>query len=613
MAARRRTVFGGSRRPRKTGVPGKDGEESETNVFNFVDIMLNMPENPSWKQVVMKLLKVLSLMTIAYFALMALYFAAEFQSTARLKNFNILVVDLDRSIIGNRFLNFTEVNNAVPGQVNWMIQTDYKDVKEVVADVERGLYWGAIVVQPNASTMLNKALATPLSDYDPTKAFLFIYDGGRDPLVVKPYVVASMYSQFLQFTKIFNPTWVYIVLSFAAESNATLVELTEAPQVLGIPVAFEEMDLHPPTASIITSATSVAYIWIFLVAGGSTYMVAHIVQPMTRYASVRRTIITLLLPLLLFLCSLSMAYSVLLLVFGVPFESVGQFMSLFMSILLLQAVVASLVLFLIFLIPVVFIPIITTTFVVMNVIAIFNPVELMPAFYQWVYAMPFLNAVQMARFVLMGSYNRLSYNLPILFAWIMVPITLLPFAITRQKRLMMEALEMEQQEWRQAYARQQRHYFDNGQYRYYDDRSFEDDDAEDYELYDRDTVKKQHRWSHESVRPKSTRSRSHPHLGDDTVRDSSTHARPDTANSDSDRSHDETGDSDNDQRSVNNTAQWIPPPNPLIFGNNASPSAPLESQVFGTHQNPSFIEMPKLSRHPYASELARPHTPDEVK
>ncbi|KAF9180097.1 hypothetical protein BGZ50_006469 [Haplosporangium sp. Z 11] len=613
MLARRRTAFGGSRRPRKTGIPGKNGEEPETNVFNFVDIILNMPKDPSWQQVAMKLLKVLALLTIAYFALMALYFAAEFQSTTRLKNFNILVVDLDHSIIGNRFLNFTETDNAAPEQVNWMIQTGYKDVREIAADVERGLYWGAIVVQPNASTILNKALATPLSNYDPTKAFLFIYDGGRDPLVMKPYVVASMYTQFLRFTKVFNPTWVYIVLSFAAESNATLVELTEAPQVLGIPVAFEEMDLHPPTASIITSATSVAYIWIFLVAGGSTYMVAHIVQPMTRYASVRRTIVTLLLPLLLFLCSLSMAYSVLLRVFGVPFESVGQFISLFMGILLLQAAVASLVLFLIFLIPVVFIPIITITFVVMNVIAVFNPVELMPVFYRWVYAMPFLNAVQMARFVLMGSYNRLSYNLPILFAWITIPITLLPFAITRQKRLMMEVLEMERQEWQQAYDRQQRYYFDNSQYRYREDHRFEDDNAEDHELYGRDTVKKQRRWSHESVRPRSTRSRSHPRLGDDTMRDSNTRTRLDTADSDSSHSYNESGDGDGDQHSVNNTTQWVPPPNPLIFGSNASPSAPPESQVFDTHQSSSFIEMPKLSRHPYASELVRPHTPDEVK
>ena len=62
---------------RKRGVPGKDGEEPETDMFNFVDIMLDMPEEPTWRLVIIKLLKVLAVMTISYFALMALYFAAE--------------------------------------------------------------------------------------------------------------------------------------------------------------------------------------------------------------------------------------------------------------------------------------------------------------------------------------------------------------------------------------------------------------------------------------------------------------------------------------------------------------------------------------------------------
>ncbi|KAF9995926.1 hypothetical protein BGZ65_008464, partial [Modicella reniformis] len=60
----------------------------------------------------------------------------------------------------------------------------------------------------------------------------------------------------------------------------------------------------------------------------------------------------------------------------------------------------------------------------------------------WHYGTP----APMARYVLMGSYNRLVYNLPILFAWGLVLLTLLPFAITPQKRLMMEDLALEGRE-----------------------------------------------------------------------------------------------------------------------------------------------------------------------
>ncbi|KAF9390152.1 hypothetical protein CPC16_005300 [Podila verticillata] len=438
-------------RSRKRGVPGKDGEEPETDMFNFVDIMLNMPEEPTWRLVIIKLLKVLAVMTISYFTLMALYFAAEFQSDDHMKNFEVLVVDLDFGMVGAQYSNFANILSNQTSQLHWVVQPKdrFQTFDQVKAQVESGAYWGAVVIMPNTSSTLNKMLSTPLKDFDPSGAFAFVYDGGRDPLVVKPYIVANMYTSFLQFSKLFNPMWIRFSIGLYTQQGVNITNLYDAPQVLGTPVAFTEYDLHPTTASIITSATSVAYIWIFLVAGGSTYLVANMIQPLTKHSSVPRTMMSLLFPLLLFLATLSMAYSILLLSFGVPFkDGASQFLSLFGGMLLLQLAVSSMVLFLIFLIPVVYIPTITITFVILNVIAVFNPVELMPKFYRWVYAMPFLNAVQIARYVLMGSYNRLHFNLPILGVWILVPWVMLPFAIARQKRLaregMLRALEEEQ-------------------------------------------------------------------------------------------------------------------------------------------------------------------------
>ncbi|KAF9586010.1 hypothetical protein BGW38_010476 [Lunasporangiospora selenospora] len=680
--------YGGAK---KTGIPGRNGEEPETNVFNFISVILDMPERPSWKQTILKLAKALAVLTISYFLLMALYFAAEYNTVDRLHNFSVLVVDLDYSMIGNQFLNFTQRDNRIKGQINWSVQSGYNDMAAVI----------------------NDALSTPLSDYNPTKAFKFIYDGGRDPLVIRPYILAGMYNQFLEFTKEFNPTWIYFVLTFADTNNASLVGLTEAPQVLGTPVAFEELDIHPPTAGIITSATTVAYIWIFLVAGGSTYLVAHIVQPTARHATVARTMVILLVPLFAFLCSLSMAYSILLRIFGVPFNSIGQFMSLFAGMLLLQSAVASLVLFLIFLIPVVFIPSITITFVVMNVIAVFHPVELMPHFYRWAYAMPFLNAVQMARHVLMGSYGRLNYNLPILFAWIMVPITLLPFAIARQKRLLLEVMELDHRQQqlelqqRQQYQLQQQHYlqrrYDDEYYGYYKKgRRFHDDEGDSYfaerhydyhdgegeDDYESDPPTKRDKRSLEHQRSarhgrtnggneeRDGRRRATTRRNDDRddEEESSSHgsheaSEEDTSTTSEQDSRTDQSDSREDHQGTLSTSspathgldgtQLIPPP-PLSLQANMTgghglngaltastlPSAPPESQVFdtghlpqherhllppsappppGTQHQPttivqihdqdrSIIEMPRLNRHPYASELlAQLSEPNEVK
>jgi len=573
---------------------------------------------------------------------------------------SVAVVDLDRSMIGSEFRNFTQRDNQMPGQINWSIQT-YENLSGVIADVENGNFWGAVVVRANASTELMRALSVPLKDYDPTKAFYFIYDGGRDPLAVKPYIVASMYAQFLQFTAGFNPGWVSFVLGVVDQNNVTVTSLVDAPQVLGMPVAFEEMDLHPPTATIITSATSVAYIWIFLVAGGSTYLVAHIVQPVTRTASVRKTMLLLLGPLLGFLGSLSMAYSVLLYIFGVPFKSGTQFMALFAGMLLLQSAVASLVLFLIFLIPVTVIPSITISFVVMNVIAVFNPVELMPGFYRWVYAMPFLNAVQIARYTLMGSYNRLNYNIPILFAWIIVPLTLLPFAIARQKRIRMEVMEAEverrRHQQRKRYQQQSHHRHQN----YYShDRTYEDDEDYYYNEKSLDGFGKENKRSQEFERPRGGMPSSPPHASYSSKRHPYQHHRRRVESSDEDEDedltpddgggaddidnafydnggdeermtgdvYDETYDGDSEHRlqlEIEAAAQRIRPLHARTLSGGPLPSAPPESQIF--RRTPAqarvdlaqsaYLEMPRLSRHPYASELVAASlaasTSDEVK
>lgn len=67
-------------RKQKTGYPGRNGEEPETDPFQFLNIMMDMPRNPSWRQVFTKLCTALAILTTSYFALMALYFSAEVQT-----------------------------------------------------------------------------------------------------------------------------------------------------------------------------------------------------------------------------------------------------------------------------------------------------------------------------------------------------------------------------------------------------------------------------------------------------------------------------------------------------------------------------------------------------
>jgi len=187
-----------------------------------------------------------------------------------MKNFDIMVVNLDQGMIGLHYDTFLQTLNKQPGQPNWSVQspTLYPTLSAIQERVRNGRFWGAVVVQSNASVSLNQAYSTQFKNYEPSGAFAFIYDSGRDPLVVRPRIVAAMYLQFLEFSKLFNPAWVRFVLNYSeTQAGFNISSLVRSPQVLGTPIAFEEYDLHPVTAAIITSATSVAYIWIFSVVG----------------------------------------------------------------------------------------------------------------------------------------------------------------------------------------------------------------------------------------------------------------------------------------------------------------------------------------------------------
>lgn len=83
----------GGRQYRKSGYPGRNGEEPETDLFNFVDVIVNMPDTPSLKFIAAKMAKVLFVMTITYFALMAMYFAAE------VKQMQHIIIHKDQAIV----------------------------------------------------------------------------------------------------------------------------------------------------------------------------------------------------------------------------------------------------------------------------------------------------------------------------------------------------------------------------------------------------------------------------------------------------------------------------------------------------------------------------------
>lgn len=314
--------------------------------------------------------------------------------------------------------------------------------------VREGVYdfkaWAAIVINPNATTLIEAAVRQGNASYDPLGACQIIYNSARDQSTVMSYISPALVAVQKIAVSDFGREWIRHLLQNASASD---LNLDVAPQAISPGIEFTQYDLRPFGPPVATPAVSIGLIYLIIL---SFFSFTFFLPIHMKFLSPRghppldfhHLIIWRYLATVISYFFLSLVYSLVSLAFLMPMDRSpgshvwpvknpnaygrGTFPVYWMvnwigmtALGLASENMAMLLgtpwtaLWLIF-------------WVISNVATGFYPIPIAPRFYRWGYAWPIHNVAELTRQILFDLHSRAGLNWGILFAWCAVGTALFP-------------------------------------------------------------------------------------------------------------------------------------------------------------------------------------------
>ncbi|KAJ4987813.1 MNNG and nitrosoguanidine resistance protein [Stagonosporopsis vannaccii] len=395
------------------------------------------------------------ILAVAIMAFLCLFWGALFRQNDNVKHLEILVVDFDGQapytetvpfvgpFVTEAIQNMTIAGGIVP-HYSFHFPNEYDHdpikVREAVYNMHA---WAAVVINPNATSLLNNAVRQGNSTYDPAGACQIIYSSARDQTTTSTYIVPSLSALQTRISSTFGPSWLL-------QLQPTLRDLlsTAAPQALSPGISFTTLDLRPFGPPIATPAVSIGLIYLIII---SFFSFTFFLPIHMKYLSprghpplhFRHLIAWRYIATVSSYFFLSLVYSFVSLAFLMPMSNapashvqparnanaygratfmvywMGNWVGMIAFGLASENMAMMLgtpwtALWLIF-------------WVISNVATGFYALDLAPAFYRWGYAWPMHNIVELTRSTLFDLPRaHVGRNFGILLAWVAVDTLLFP-------------------------------------------------------------------------------------------------------------------------------------------------------------------------------------------
>lgn len=360
-----------------------------------------------------------------------------------------IITDLARTMVasGNPTLGWGPLNAA---DFNY----DPIAVRQAVYDFKA---WAAIIIMPNATALLQSAIRTGNTSYDPMGACQLIYQDARDDTNWYDFISPIISPFMTQATSMVGEQWSKMALQDAQSDPTILTNLIAVPQAVAPAIGFSQYNLRAFYPYQIIPAVSVGLIYLIIL---SFFSFAFYLPIWIRFITPQEH------PPLRFIefvvvrwggtiaayFFLSLAYSLVSLAFQINFsggnpvssetnvawtidgfsnaDAYGRgtfpvyWMLNFVGMAALGLAcenVAMVVgqpwtgLWLIF-------------WVITNVSTSFYDIDIEPRFFYWGYAWPLHSVVEGSRQILFGLHSRIGLDFGILFAWAAVNTLLFPAA-----------------------------------------------------------------------------------------------------------------------------------------------------------------------------------------
>ncbi|KAF2876218.1 hypothetical protein BDV95DRAFT_535626 [Massariosphaeria phaeospora] len=397
------------------------------------------------------------ILSVAIMGFLCLFWGALFRQEDHMHSLGIWIVDFDAQIapyqnvepfigpfVTRSIQDLIDRGGNHPGYT-FRAPSDFDNdplkVRESVWEFEA---WAAVIINPNATALLEAAVREGNASYDPLGACQIIYNSARDQTTTASYIIPSMTTIQKAAVSTFGRAWLTHLLSTLSPSD---LNLAIAPQAISPGIEFTLYDLRPFGPPVATPAISIGLIYLIVLSFFSftfflpihmKYLAPKGHPPLHFYQLIvwryTATVASYLL--------LSCVYSLVSLAFLLPFANspashvwparnpnaygkatfVVYWMGNWIGMTgfgLASENMAMLcgtpwtALWLIF-------------WIISNVATGFYPLELASPFYRWGYAWPMHNVVEFTRATLFDLHPRTTLNILILLAWCLVGTLLFP-------------------------------------------------------------------------------------------------------------------------------------------------------------------------------------------
>ncbi|KAL1696088.1 hypothetical protein GGG16DRAFT_121399 [Schizophyllum commune] len=332
----------------------------------------------------------LMMMAIVIFGIFSIYWGALWRIPAH--NLPGWVIDFDGGQVGSTVTNALLQSTQGGSKITWTTRSasDFPNGDiDVANSVVNEKIWVAVVINNGATSNLNDAVSTADPSYNGTSAVTAYGVEARNENAYRSFISPIVQQTMAQISSQYARQ---MAGQLANSSNVANI-LANAPQLIIQPVSFTLVNLRPFDVPVASAVTFVGLIY------------------------------------LLILSFFILLYSLLSKAFQVPFDRkygdagfVLFWMINFVGMLCLGLSLEAMIT----LLTIRFMPFFMILWIITNVSVCFMPIEVLPKFYHYGYAMPFYNVSHTVRSIVFGSKNTLGLNFGVLVAWIVISCFTLP-------------------------------------------------------------------------------------------------------------------------------------------------------------------------------------------
>ncbi|OAL24533.1 hypothetical protein AYO22_05322 [Fonsecaea multimorphosa] len=228
------------------------------------------------KEVAMKWALTVLMLFCFILCVLSLYWAVLFHVPQNLSALTVAVVSFDGRVppyegttplVGEVVEQLAREQASLPAYaLGYRIDPPEKYGGEPLA-VRQAVYdehvWAAIIVNANATALLQRAVATGNTTYSPLGACQIIVNSARDQTTYGDYINPQLFDFEINVASVFGERWIRNVLSNRSLDAATY---SRAPQALNPAIGFSFFDLRPFMPAQATPAVTIGLIYLIIIA-----------------------------------------------------------------------------------------------------------------------------------------------------------------------------------------------------------------------------------------------------------------------------------------------------------------------------------------------------------